>query len=234
MPIYCAASYAGYMMKKTRKILLIAVLAAAVAGPCAVAAVNLHVVSRAGRFIVGEGTASPRVTAAIVPGAAVWRGGKLSHVLEDRALTALALYRRGAVGKILATGDHGTRRYDEVNALKKFFLAGGVRPRDLFLDHAGFDTFSSMVRAAKVFSVRDAVVITQDFHLHRAVYLARTAGMNAWGVPADRRTYVKARYYRVREWFARVKSFVDIVSGRRPRFLGDPVPITGDGRRSWD
>ena len=164
----------------------------------------------------------------------MWRGGRLSHILEDRAMTALDLYRKGAVKKILVSGDHGTRRYDEVNTLKKYFLERGVRPADLFLDHAGFDTYSSMARASKVFAARDIVIVTQEFHLHRALYLARKSGLDARGFPADRRRYVNAAGYRIREYFARVKAFANVLSRREPRFLGRTIPITGDGRASWD
>ncbi len=221
-------------MKKIRKILLIAFPSFTLALICAVAAVNLYVVSMSGPFIVRDGEAPPAASAAIVPGAAVWRGGRLSHVLEDRAITALELYRHGAVKKILATGARNSPQYDEVGAMKKFFLARGVALRDLLLDPEGFDTYSSMSRASKVFGVREALVITQKFHLHRSVYMARSMGIEARGVPADRRTYVNARYYRIREWFARVKSAADLLFGRHPNLTGDFPPVNGDGRKNRD
>ncbi|HPA71827.1 MAG TPA: ElyC/SanA/YdcF family protein [Spirochaetota bacterium] len=217
-------------VRKTVVILLVC----AVAAFGGTVAANVHVVRNAAPFIVRGNAAPSRATVLLVPGAAVWRGGRLSHVLEDRAVTALNLYRKGAAGKILVSGDHGTRRYDEVNALKKYFLERGVRPADLFLDHAGFDTYSTMSRAAKVFAVRDALVVTQEFHLHRAVYLARKAGLDVRGVPADRRTYVNAAAYRFREYLARVKAVANVLTGREPRFLGRVIPVTGDGRASWD
>lgn len=221
-------------MKIHGKKIAVLFLACAVAALCGIVAANVHVVRYAAPFIVRGNAAPPRAAVLLVPGAAVWRGGRLSHVLEDRAITALYLYRKGAGGKILVSGDHGTRRYDEVNALKKYFLERGVRPADLFLDHAGFDTYSTMARAAKVFAVRDALVVTQEFHLHRAVYLARKAGLDARGIPADRRPYVHAASYRFREYFARVKAVANVFTGREPRFLGRTIPFTGDGRASWD
>jgi vancomycin permeability regulator SanA len=221
-------------VKNTFRKCLLALGVCAAAGLTGVAAINLYVIRNSERYIVRNAVAPPRAAAVLVPGAAVWRGGRLSHILEDRAVTALYLYRKGAVKKILVSGDHGTRRYDEVNALKKYFLERGVRPADLFLDHAGFDTYSSMARASRVFAARDLVVVTQEFHLHRALYLARRSGLEARGVPADRRPYVNAARYRVREYFARVKAFANVLSRREPRFLGRTIPITGDGRASWD
>lgn len=218
---------------KTARSILIAAAACAAAALCGIIAINLHVIRSSERFII-RSAAPPRASAVLVPGAAVWRGGRLSHVLEDRAVTALALYRKKAVEKILVSGDHGTRRYDEVNALRKFFLERGVRPADLFLDHAGFDTYSTMARASKVFAARDLVIVTQEFHLHRAVYLARKAGLDARGFPADRRRYVNAAGYRIREYFARVKAFANVLAHREPRYLGRTIPLTGDGRASWD
>ena len=200
----------------------------------AVLAVNLHMSAYSSGFIIRQTKDLPRTAAVIVPGAAVWRGGRLSHILEDRVLTALDLYRKGKVKKILASGDNGTRWYDEVNAMKKFFLTRGVSPRDIFLDHAGFDTYSTVIRAREVFSVKDVVIVTQEFHLPRAIYIARKSGLEAWGYPADRRGYVRGRFYQSREYFARIKAFVNLLTSRSPRFLGEEIPITGDGRKSWD
>lgn len=196
--------------------------------------INIAVVSYAESYIACNSSVIEPMTVALVPGAAVWRGGRLSHVLEDRVITALEMYRKGQVKKILASGDHGRRRYDEVNAMKKFFIDGGVRPRDLFLDHAGFDTYSSIIRARDVFGVRDMYIVTQRFHLHRSLFIARQIGVNAKGICADRRSYVFGAWYHLREVFARLKAVMNVLTKREPRFRGAFVPINGDGRASWD
>ncbi len=196
--------------------------------------INVMIVRYSNSYIICNEAVTQPLPVALVPGAAVWRGSRLSHVLEDRAITALEMYRKGQVKKILASGDHGKKRYDEVNALKNFFLKGGVRPEDLFLDHAGFDTYSSVIRARDVFGVHEMYIITQRFHLHRSLFIARQIGIDAKGVCADRRTYVFSAWYNVRELFARVKAAINVLTGREPRFRGKFISIYGDGRASWD
>jgi SanA protein len=183
----------------------------------------------------GRGAAPRHAEAAIVLGALVHPDGTPSAMVEDRVQTAARLYRDGRVEKVLVSGDHGRRDYDEVGVMRKRLLALGVAPEDVFTDHAGFDTWDSAVRARKVFHVDDAIVVTQRFHLARAVWLARRAGIDAGGVAADR----DGGYGRngtiagVREWLARVKAVPSGVLHTAPRFLGPVIPISGDGRRSW-
>jgi SanA protein len=176
----------------------------------------------------------PRAEAILVLGAAVWRGGTPSHMLADRLETALELYRAGAGAKLLLSGDHGRADYDEVNAMRAWLEARGVPPADIFLDHAGFNTYDSMARAVRVFGVRRVVVVTQAFHLPRALYLADRAGMEAVGVAADRRPYRDAAWHVLRETVGRVKAFADATLGRDPQFLGPAIPISGDGRVTRD
>lgn len=176
---------------------------------------------------------APRAQTAIVLGAQVLPDGTMSAMLADRVSTGARLYLEGKVDKVIASGDHGTRGYDEVNAMRRGLLDAGVPERDIFTDHAGFDTWSSMVRAQKVFGVQSALVVTQDFHLPRAVWLGRRAGLEVHGVASDLRAYGRHnRRSRAREWLARPKAVQEVVVGRDPRFLGPRIPITGDGRLS--
>ena len=176
----------------------------------------------------------PHAQAALVLGAQVKPDGQPSPMLADRIAAAAALYRAHKVDKLLISGDHGQWRYDEVGTMRSALLRDGVRPQDLFTDHAGFDTWDSAQRARRVFGVRSVIVVTQDFHMARALYAARRAGLEASGFSADRRRYgaVLARL-RLREAFARVKVVADALTGAGPRFLGPRIPIAGDGRRSW-
>jgi SanA protein len=176
----------------------------------------------------------PHAQAALVLGAQVKADGQPSAMLADRIATAEALYRAHKVDKLLLSGDHGQWRYDEVGTMRKALLKHGIPPKDLFTDHAGFDTWDSAQRARKVFGVHSVIVVTQDFHMARALYAARHAGLDANGYSADRRTYghVIARL-RMRETLARVKVVADVLTGAEPRFLGPSIPIGGDGRRSW-
>lgn len=176
---------------------------------------------------------APHAQVAIVLGARVNPNGTMTDMLADRVAVGARLYREGKVDKVLASGDHGTRGYDEVNAMREGLLAAGVPARDIFTDHAGFDTLSSMVRARKVFDVQSALVVTQDFHLPRAVWLGKRAGLDVHGVSADLHGYgPQNRRSTIREWLARPKAVQEIVTGRQPQFLGPEIPITGDGRRS--
>lgn len=158
------------------------------------------------------------VDAIIVLGAGV-SGDDVSQVLGDRLDTALLLYREGRAGKILLTGDHASKHYDEVAAMRKYLEARGVPSEALLLDGAGVDTFSSIARARMVYGVTRAIVVTQAFHLPRAVWLARALGIEADGAEADRRTYRGAAWFQVREIISRTKAWVDVGVGRTPREL---------------
>ena len=172
--------------------------------------------------------------AGLVLGAQVKPDGTPSAMLADRIAAAADLYHAGKVDKLLLSGDHATWEYDEVGAMRKELQDRGVPSEDLFTDHAGFNTWDSAQRARRVFGVRSVVIVTQRFHLSRALFAAHRAGLNATGYPADRRQYgrVMARM-RIREALARVKAVGDAIAGTEPRFLGDVIPIDGDGRESW-
>jgi SanA protein len=199
-------------------------------------AVLLVVAANVVVLLAGRGRAPERAEAALVLGAQVLPDGRLSAMLDDRVRVAAGLYRSGRVRKLLLSGDHGRPGYDEVNAMRRRALALGVPPQDVFTDHAGFDTWQSATRARRVFGVHDALVVTQGFHLPRAVWLARRAGLRAGGVAADRPGGYGApgRATEWRETLARVKAVVSAVLRPDPRFLGPVIPIGGDGRASWD
>lgn len=177
---------------------------------------------------------APKATVAIVLGAGIRPDGTPSDMLRDRLLTAVDLYNSGNIKKILASGDHGTDTHDEVNAMKTFLLAHEVKPEDIFLDHAGFDTYDTMYRARDIFGVADAIIITQSFHIERALFIARSLHINAEGVSADRMEYLGIPYLTAREWLANAKALLQIVVHAKPKFLGDPILITGDGEVTWD
>lgn len=206
----------------------LAALAAAVA---LVGAVNVWVESR-GAARIRRPDAVSAADAVIVPGARVYADGRVSPMLADRLDAALALYRAGRAPRILVSGDHGTRGYDEVNAMRRYLEARGVPPEHVFMDHAGFTTYDTLYRARDVFGVRRAVVVTQRFHLTRSLFVAGALGLDAEGVVADRQPYTVASLVRsnVRELGARVKAAVVALTTPRPRMLGPRIPIGGDGR----
>lgn len=176
----------------------------------------------------------PPTEVAIVPGALVEPDGDMSSMLAARVEQASRLWHAGRVEKILVSGDHGSWIYDEPDTMRKALVADGVTPRDVFEDHAGFDTWATMVRAREIFGVRDAVVVTQGFHMARALYLADAAGIDATGLTADLRPWgVQGRKSTVREVLSRVKAVADVTLDT-PALAGPKIPIaTSDGRESW-
>ncbi len=172
---------------------------------------------------------APVCDAVLVLGAKVYEDGTPSPSLADRLDRAIELYQMGKAPKIIASGDHGTAEYDEVNSMLDYLLAHGIPREDIFLDHAGFNTYDSLYRARDIFCVKSLLISTQDFHIGRAVYMGRRLGLDAWGVPTPDRQAYRA-YNQLRESLARVKAVLETdVLRRRPRYLGDAIPIWGDG-----
>lgn len=172
----------------------------------------------------------PAADAALVLGASVERGYP-SPVLADRADIAIELYKTKKVQVILVSGDNSEQYYDEVNAVRRYLIAAGIPSRDIFLDHAGFDTYSSMYRARDVFEAHSITIVTQDFHLPRALFIADTLGLNAHGIAAD--TQRAQAYNYVREIPASLKAVWDLMTQRKPKYLGPAIPLTGDGEKTW-
>jgi len=176
----------------------------------------------------------PKAEVAIVPGALVKPNGEMSAMLADRVEQASLLWHAGKVEKVLVSGDHGTWKYDEPDTMRKALVRDGVAPEDVFEDHAGFDTWATMVRARSIFGVDDAVVVTQGFHMPRALYLADAAGIDATGLTADLHAWgFQGRKSAVREVLSRVKAVADVTLDT-PALAGPKIPIaTTDGRESW-
>ncbi|HEY6731432.1 MAG TPA: ElyC/SanA/YdcF family protein [Solirubrobacterales bacterium] len=199
-----------------------------------VALANAYVLLGASGESTDEVAEVPKAQVAIVPGALVKPDGEMSAMLADRVAQAAALWHAGKVEKVLVSGDHGTWKYDEPDTMRKALVRDGVSPEDIFEDHAGFDTWATMVRAKSIFQVRDAVVITQGFHMPRALYLADAAGIEATGLTADLHQWgYQGRKSSVREVLSRVKAVADVTLDTAA-LAGPKIPIaTTDGRESW-
>jgi SanA protein len=174
----------------------------------------------------------PTAQTALVLGASIRSDGTLSAVLQERADAAYALYAAKKVSKILVSGDNSTLQYDEVYPVGKYLLAKGVPTQDIFLDYAGFDTYSSMYRAEKVFGVSSVIIVSQRFHLPRALFIARALGIHAVGIDAGApgELYVLNT---LREIPASLKAVFDVISMRVPKYLGQSYPVSGDGTVTW-
>lgn len=171
---------------------------------------------------------------AIVLGARVIGEKQVSDVYADRLQEAVNIYENKKVAKILVSGDHEQIDYDEVNAGKEFLLKAGVAPSDIYLDHAGLDTFSTMYRAKYIFGIKRALIITQEFHLPRALYLANALELEVLGCSADLHTYQDIKKMKQREILARVKAWIDTSFMATPKYMGSTYDINERGEQTWD
>jgi SanA protein len=195
---------------------------------------NIYIIQTTRSFIFKNLEDVPSKQVALLLGAKVYPNGRMSDVMSDRALTALELYKNKKIQKILISGDHGRQSYDEVNTIKDYLLKNSVPAQDIFLDHAGFDTYDSLYRAKAVFQVSSVIIVTQDFHLPRAVYIGKSLQLDAVGLSADKHSYVSETYNQLRESLARLKAFFDVMFQAKPKFLGPTISIQGDSKLSWD
>ena len=198
--------------------------------------VNAYVVHSTAKQIVSvtDAVALSDVDCLLVLGCGVYENGQPSAMLADRLQRSVELYEGGAAPKLLMSGDHGQADYDEVNVMKQHAVNAGVPSSDVFMDHAGFSTYESLYRARDVFQAKKIIIVTQRYHLHRALHIANALGLEAYGVDADYRAYAGQTYRDLREILARNKDFITSIAKPKPSFLGDPIPVFGDGNLTND
>ncbi|MBR2848355.1 MAG: YdcF family protein [Clostridia bacterium] len=182
-----------------------------------------------GKIVTTDTAAGFDADCILILGAGVRDDGSPSHMLEDRLKTGLELYKIGASDKILMTGDHGRKEYNEVGAMKAYAIDAGVPSENVFMDHAGFSTYESLYRARDVFKAKHVVIVTQGYHLPRALYIANQLGLEAVGVSADLRPYRGQLMRDLREVAARTKDFAKCIFMPEPTFLGEVIPVSGNG-----
>lgn len=217
------------MKKFFKRLFLIAILAGLVLGT-AVLIVNAVMINTTRDAIVGaEKAGELGADCILVLGAGVRKDGNPSDMLRDRIDTGMSLYLAGAAPKLLMSGDHGREGYDEVNVMRDRALAAGAESADVFMDHAGFSTYDSLYRARNVFRVKRVIIVTQSYHLPRALYIARSLGLEAVGVSADLYTYFGQTGRDIREVAARAKDMLYCWFKPTPTYLGEAIPISGNG-----
>lgn len=223
-------------MKRPLKITLIIIAGIVLLGILSVVFINLRVKAVARKKIITsqEALELQDVDCILVLGCKVKDNGEPSPMLLDRLITGTELYKEGAAPKILMSGDHGRDTYDEVNVMKKYALDNGIPSEDVFMDHAGFSTYDSIYRAKHIFEAKKVIIVTQEYHLNRALYLAHKLGLEAYGVPADLRNYSGQFKRDIREIAARCKDFALGAFKPKPTYLGDIIPIGGDGNATND
>lgn len=229
------------MKKRDKRIRVLLVCLAVVAalgilGAAALFGINGWVKHSVQDYILTEEQAAELsdMDCVMVLGCKVGTNGTPSHMLEDRLRQGVALYDLGAAPKLLMSGDHGTKEYDEVDAMKHYAVDAGIPSSDVFMDHAGFSTYESVYRAKEIFGAKRIVIVTQEYHLYRALMIARRMGLEAYGVASDYRTYVGQTSRDIREILARVKDFGMTLFWPEPTYLGETIPISGDGALTHD
>jgi SanA protein len=165
----------------------------------------------------------------LVLGAGIKKDNTPSLILEDRLVQGIALYESGASGKLLMSGDNSTETYNEGQVMKDYATGAGVPAEDIFQDHAGFSTYESVYRAKDIFQAEKIIIVTQQYHLYRALYIAEKLGIEAFGVPAEPRTYGGESFRDARELLARAKDAVFCLVKPKPTFLGEAIPLIGNG-----
>ncbi|MGN1098462.1 MAG: vancomycin high temperature exclusion protein [Clostridia bacterium] len=222
-------------MKILKRIIAAAVLLCAL-GAAAAFGINGYVVSKEEKRIITaeEAAELEGVDCIVVLGAGLWNENTPSPILNDRLVQGIELYRLGVAPKILMSGDHGRREYDEVNLMKSFAVERGVPSEDIFMDHAGFSTYESMYRCRDIFQAKKIIIVTQEYHLYRALYIANALGLEAYGVASDPREYAGQFYREVREILARDKDFLKCIFKPKPTYLGETIPVSGDGNLTND
>ena len=200
----------------------------AIAAPLGINAWVVH--STKGRILSPEKAAQlSDVDCILVLGCAVRADGSPSPMLAERLQQGVALYEAGAAPKLLMSGDNGQVEYNEVAAMANYALAKGVPSYDIFLDYAGFSTYESVYRAKAIFEARKIIIVTQKYHRHRALYIAKAMGLDAYGVSCDTQVFAGQFHRDVREILARNKDFFTSIFKPKPTYLGDPVPVSGNG-----
>jgi len=213
------------MIRRGRSLLLLLLIAAAVV----FAYVHFQVHGYDDRIITNLNELDtsrwvrPRV--AIVFGASVYGNGDLSPVLADRVDTAIELYRAGKVDRILVSGDNRHPSYNEPKAMQEYLVTHAVASKDVVVDYAGRSTYETCLRAKEVFGLQRAVLVSQSYHLPRALYISNQLGLEAVGMAGDLRLKSKIDYQSVREWAAEVKAYLNLKYFPPETVLGQREPI---------
>lgn len=202
-----------------------------------VVASNIYVRVSTKAYIHTDVSAVSKAQAVMILGAGIKSNKEMSPVLKDRVVRALELYKAGTAEKILISGNNKEVVYpsdDEVNPVRVYLLKEGVPAQDIFTDHEGYDTYTSMYRAKHQFGVSSLIISTQQFHLPRAVFIARSFGIDAVGISADAGKYQDRNY--LREYIAQPNAVYEVLSGRDVSIPAttNVLRIEGDGRESWE
>ncbi|WP_343322018.1 SanA/YdcF family protein [Sphingobacterium multivorum] len=212
-------------MKKIKRVVLV-VLVLCVVALVVVVLTNSNITAKTESAIFTELTDVPRTKVAIIFGAGI-NGDQPSRYLKDRLDAGISLYKNHKVDKILLSGDNGRDEYDELSVMKLYCQKNGIDTTKIYIDYAGFDSYSTMYRAKYIFNVDTAILVSQKYHLNRCVYLGDKLGIKSFGYSADRGVYQGYKYYAFREKLSVAKAVLDIMRNRKPKYLGKQVDVNG-------
>jgi vancomycin permeability regulator SanA len=181
------------------------------------------------RIITADRAADLDADCILVLGAGVRADGSPSPMLRDRLLQGIALYELGASDRLLMSGDNTKKDYDEVNTMKQYAIDHGIPSEYIFMDHAGISTYDSIYRAKEIFQAGKIIIVTQEYHLYRALYISDSLGIEAYGFAADLALYPGLELMELRETMARTKDFVKCIIKPPASILGEAIPVSGDG-----
>lgn len=212
-------------MKKIKRFVLV-VVALCVVALVVVVITNSNVRAKTDSVIFTELKDVPRTKVAIIFGAGI-NGDQPSRYLKDRLDAGISLYKNHKVDKILLSGDNGRDEYDELSVMKLYCQKNGIDTAKIYIDYAGFDSYSTMYRAKYIFNVDTAILVSQKYHLNRCVYLGDKLGIKSFGYSADRGAYPGYKYYAFREKLSVAKAVLDVMRNRKPKYLGKQVDVNG-------
>ena len=194
-----------------------------------IVSINTYVISTTKKKIIPIDEVNyNNIDCILVLGAGI-RNGHPSPMLEDRLLTSIDLYNKKVSNKIIVSGDHGKENYDEVNVMKNYLIEKGIPSENVFMDHAGFSTYDSIYRAKEIFKTDKIIIVTQEYHLYRALYIAKELEIDAYGISSNLREYPLQLKRDVREIAARVKDFIQSIFKPKPKYLGETIPVDSNG-----
>lgn len=220
---------------KVGKRVLIVIGALIIAGIVAVAGINIFVMATtSGRILSLEEATKKEVDCIIVLGAGVRPSGEPSPMLRDRLEKTVELYEAGVSDTIIVSGDHREENYDEVNTMKYFLIEAGIPSEDIFMDHGGLSTYDTMYRAVNIFDVEKAVIVTQKYHMYRAIYDAKSLGIEAYGVNAEEITYSGQTKRDIREVLARIKDVCWCLTNQKSEIGGSKISLSESGNITND
>ena len=195
--------------------------------------INFYVKSKTNFLIFYSENKIPKNKVGIIFGAGI-NGDKPSKYLKDRLDAGIKLFKAKKINKILLSGDNGSDAHDELTVMKIYCFKNGIDTTKIYIDYAGFDTYSTMFRAKNIFKIDKAILITQEYHLNRAIYIGNNLGIESIGFSANQGEYRNYNYVRFREYFSICKSVIDVIRNREPHFLGTEININGVSNYSKD